>query len=109
LKRLIDVASSFLFLLTFPLHLLFVRRPLNFYANCFLVLVNRKTWIGYTSVEKHLPPVREGVIGCNGVPAAGNTALSAESLHMVNYWYARDYEPLQELKLILRRYRILGS
>jgi hypothetical protein len=109
LKRLIDAVTGFLFILTFPVHLFFVKRPFHFLMNSFLVLVNRKTWIGYTTNEKHLPALRPGIIGCNGLPPGASTGLSRESLHMVDYWYARDYEPLQDLKMLLRRYRLLGS
>jgi hypothetical protein len=109
LKRLADVIIAFVMLITFPLHLFFVKRPFSFYANCFLVLLNRRTWIGYTFEEGHLPKIKRGVISCNGMPVAANAALSRESLHMVNYWYARDYEPAQDIKMILRRYRLLGS
>lgn len=109
LKRLIDVFVSFVGLISFPIQLLIVKKPLLFFSNCFSVLLAKKTWIGYATAEKNLPPLSAAVIGCNGIPMATQTQLSKESLQMMDYWYARDYEPSRDLKLIWRTYRKLGG
>jgi O-antigen biosynthesis protein len=109
LKRLIDVAFSLLGVLFFPVHLLLVKKPLRFFENCFQVLLAKKTWIGYAREEKHLPAVRPGVIGCNGILFSAKRQLPAESLQMMNYWYARDYKPVNDLKTLWRMYRRLGD
>lgn len=109
LKRLIDVSTSFLALLTFPLQLLLVKKPLSFLRNCVQVLVAQKTWIGYAMTEKNLPVLHTPVIACNGVPVSANRLLPEESLQMVDYWYARDYEPAADLKLLWKVYRKLGE
>ncbi|MBK9938579.1 MAG: glycosyltransferase [Chitinophagaceae bacterium] len=109
LKRLIDVSISFLGIITFPIQLFIVKKPFSFLANCFAVLMASKTWIGYTREEKNLPRLYPGVIGCNGVPVSVKQQLPAESLQMMNYWYARDYEPVNDLKLLWRIYRRLGE
>ena len=51
--------------------------------------------------EKNLPSLRKGVIACNGIPVSVKQQLPAESLQMMDYWYARDYEPADDLKLIM--------
>jgi len=109
LKRLMDIFFALLALVTFPIHLLFVKRPFQFFSNCFAVLFAKKTWIGYTTEEKRLPSLRKGVIACNGSVLSSAQKLPAESLQIMDYWYARDYEPLGDLKLILRSYRNLGG
>jgi O-antigen biosynthesis protein len=109
LKRLIDIAIAFTGLITFPVHLLMVKKSLSFFSNCFSVLFAQKTWIGYTIPEKNLPSLRKAVISCNGIPVSVKQQLPAESLQMVDHWYARDYTPLTDLKLIKRGYRNLGS
>ncbi|MFZ1329725.1 MAG: hypothetical protein WAW27_11905, partial [Chitinophagaceae bacterium] len=109
LKRLIDVSTSFFGIITFPLQLFIVKKPFSFLANCFAVFMASKTWIGYTREEKNLPRLYPGVIGCNGVPVSVKQQLPAESLQMMNYWYARDYEPVNDLKLLWRIYRRLGE
>jgi len=87
LKRLIDLAVSVLAILSFPIHLVAVKKPIQFFRNCFRILIATRTWIGYAAPEKGLP----------------------ESLQMLDYWYARDYDPWQDLRMIGRSYRQLGG
>lgn len=109
LKRLIDVSVAFFSILTFPVHLFIVSKPASFFSNCLSVLLANKTWIGYAVTEKHLPKLYTGVVACNGVPVSATQQLPAESLQMMDYWYARDYEPIADLKLIWRAYKKLGG
>jgi len=109
LKRLIDITVSLLSLLTFPVHLLFVKKPGQFILNCMAVLFAQKTWIGYAADAKNLPKLRHAIIACNEVPLSTKQLLPKESLQMVDYWYARDYEPANDLRLIWRMYRRLGG
>jgi hypothetical protein len=109
IKRLLDLCTSLLFIVSFPIHFIFVEQPLNFFGNCFKVLVGLRTWIGYTVDGEPLPRLRKAIIGCNGVPPNSSQQLSAESLQIVDYWYARDYEPVQDLRLLWKNYRKLGS
>lgn len=109
IKRQVDIIISFLALASFPLHFLLLKKPFSFFANCFAVLTARKTWVGYIKGGKQLPPLRKAVMTCNGFPAAQIQQLPGESLHKLDYWYARDYEPVYDLKLLWRRYRHLGG
>jgi len=109
MKRLIDIVVSFAAIVTFPVHLFFVKKPFAFFGNCFSVLFTQKTWIGYTFKENNLPHLRNAVIACNGIPISTPQKLPEESLRMIDYWYAKDYAPLNDVKLIKRSYRSLGS
>lgn len=109
IKRLLDVSIAIFSLITFPVHLLFVKKPFSFFRNCFQVLFAKKTWIGYAVPEKNLPVLHDAVISCNGIPADNKQQLPRESLQMMDYWYARDYEPMNDFKLIKRMYRRLGG
>ena len=42
---------------------------------------------------------RKGIIACNGAIVSANKQLPAESLQMMDYWYARDYEPAQGFEI----------
>lgn len=109
IKRLIDFITTLLFLISFPFHFAFVKQPTRFFANCFNVLFARRTWVGYVTNDSSLPKLRKAIIGCNGMPQDMTQQLPAESLLMVDYWYARDYEPGQDLRLIWKNYKKLGS
>jgi GT2 family glycosyltransferase len=109
IKRLIDFIASLLFIISFPLHFVLVRKPLNFFRNCFMVLLAQRTWIGYVINGKPLPRLRKAIIGCNGMPLNSIQSLPAESLRMIDDWYAREYEPAQDLTWLLKSYRMLGG
>lgn len=109
LKRLLDIFTSFLFVLTFPVHLFFAKKPLSFFRNCFLVLSGYNTWIGYATNEEYLPPLRKGVLACNGIHLSLQQQFPEESLKMADLWYAKDYAPLNDLRIIFRVYRRLGG
>lgn len=109
LKRLIDIAISLIGIISFPLQLIIVKNPVQFFVNCISVLFAQKTWIGYATGEKKLPHLRPAVIASNGVVASVNQPLPPESLQMLDYWYARDYEPSADLRLLWKMYRKLGG
>lgn len=109
IKRLIDVSVAVSSLLTFPLHLLIVKNPLKFLKHCALVIAGRRTWVGYATSGKNLPSLRPGVIAFNGIPLSAKQELAAESLLLMDYWYAKDFEPVNDLKLIWKSFRRLGG
>jgi len=109
LKRLVDVFISVAGILLFPVHLFFIKKPFSFFSNCIAILFAQKTWIGYAIAEKNLPRLNNAVIACNGIPVSIHQQLPAESLQMMDYWYARDYELSGDLKLIWKMYRKLGG
>jgi len=109
IKRLIDIVFSFLSLISFPVHFFGVRKPFIFFANCISVLFAQKTWIGYALDEKQLPSLRKGVITCGGEPVAEKQNLPQESLAAIDQWYAKEYIPNNDLKLLLRKYKNLGQ
>ena len=109
IKRLLDVTISILGIVGLPIHLFIVKKPMGFCRNCMLVIAGRLTWVGYATIGKNLPPLRRGVLACNGLPLSVDQQLPAESLQLLDYWYARDYEPITDLKIIGRMYRRLGS
>jgi len=109
LKRLTDVTVAFFGLIIFPLQFLLQKKPLAFLQNCIHVLLGSHTWIGYALPQKGLPPLRKGVLAANGIPVKVKQPLTGESLQMMDYWYARDYDPVDEWKLIWKLYRRLGG
>ena len=109
IKRLVDFGVSLIFIISFPVHFIFVRESLHFFRNCFEVLFAKRTWIGYAKNGKPLPPLRRGIIGCNGIPVNAIQSLPAESLQMIDDWYAMEYEPVQDIKLLWKNYRRLGG
>ena len=110
LKRLQDIVVSIVGFVTFPIHLIAVKKPFQFYANCFAVLFAQKTWVGYSIPgNKNLPALRNAILACNGIPRSVRQELPEQSLNTLDYWYAKDYEPFQDIKIIWKSYRKLGG
>jgi O-antigen biosynthesis protein len=108
LKRLTDVSTSLFFLLIFPVHFFIVKRPLAFLGNCISVLTGAMTWVGYSGSDHKLPNLRKGVLAPNGMPVNQKEPASGENMQMIDHWYALNYEPLQDVKIIFGRYNYLG-
>ena len=109
LKRLIDVLFSVFSILLFPLHLLLVKKPLSFFRNGLLCLAAQRTWVGYIFHSRELPVLRKGVLAPNGIPLNREQNLPPENLEMLDYWYAKDYDPLRDAAIIIKNYRYLGG
>jgi GT2 family glycosyltransferase len=102
LKRLTDVVVALVLLLSFPVHFFLVRHAFRLLENCIAVIAGKKTWIGYSSTCQHLPCLRRPVI------AVDEKVVNYPSMQKVDYWYARNYEPVQDIKLIMKHYKLLG-
>ena len=107
-KRLIDGIMSLLFLITFPLHIFFVKNPLRFFKNCVHVLIGAKTWVGYSTPIVALPPLRKAVLAPTGLPVPNENSMEANTA-IIDHWYARNYEPRKDISIILKNYKLLGS
>jgi len=62
----------------------------------------------YIIHEVQLPMLRKSILGSNGFPLK-DQKLPIESLKMVDEWYARDYQPLQDIKTIFSSYVYLDA
>ncbi|MFM2138263.1 MAG: hypothetical protein RJA57_570 [Bacteroidota bacterium] len=109
LKRLTDLCVSLAGLFFFPLHLFGVRRPVPFFSNCLAVLFGRKTWVGYSGTDPALPRLRQPVLTCGGWYHASVPPVPVDTFERLDHWYAREYEPLQDLLLLWKHYRSLGG
>lgn len=101
LKRLVDVITAIIFLFTFPVHIIVKPAPIKFLKNCWMVFTGRNTWVGYAIASAAtLPLLRPGIINAAGRPLELDPVLPAGSLQKLDAWYAENYEPLKDLKLI---------
>ncbi len=109
LKRLIDVGISVSFLIFFPVHFFFVKKPMLFIKACVQVLIAKKTWIGYSGYQTALPHLRKGIIAANGLSKNEAQALPESAVYLIDHWYAKNYTPLQDIKTIFKNYRKLDG
>jgi hypothetical protein len=108
LKRLVDLISAILLLLVFPLHFLLNKHPLQLMIHCLQVIINQKTWIGFSNSYQHLPVLKPSVLNPAGIPH-NRPQINTEGLHLADEWYAREYNPGGDIKIILTSYKKLGQ
>jgi len=108
IKRLIDLILGIFFLVSFPLHIIFIKHPLKFLDNCLKVIGGSRTWVGYNTTGNKLPPLRVGILGTNGLPVK-NFPGTGESLYRIDYRYALDYSSEMDLRIIWNAYQNLGG
>jgi O-antigen biosynthesis protein len=110
-KRFLDVIVSFLLLLSIPVTIFIVRKPLTMLKNILQVLFARKTWVGYCDTPEaatdKLPEIPPGVL--NPTEALNLKELSPETRDRLNLLYARDYKTKNDLNIILKGLRNLGN
>lgn len=109
IKRLIDLMAAGLILLFFPLVFLLIKHPVQCIKNCFEVIAGKKTWIGYTLIDPSLPVLRQSVLGVNGKKKEAAKGLPKENIWSVDYWYAKNYDPVHDVRLIVKNYKHLGT
>ena len=106
-KRLLDIAVSLMLLLTLPIHLILVKRPLIFVENLFKVLFNQLSWVGLSSSLKMDNKVlKSGVIHPED---KYKEKLSEQQLKQLNLLYLKEYNLQMDLMMILKGYRLLGG
>lgn len=106
-KRLLDIAvSGFLFIL-FPITMLFQKKPGNFILNTLKVLIGANTWVGYgNTVRKDLPAIKPSVI----TPADEfEIPVQGEKFNLLLLNYSKEYKAENDVRIILKAFRKLGS
>ncbi len=107
-KRLFDVIAALLLFITIPFHVFFHRRCLGLIRNICMVIIGKKTWIGYYGIaHEELPILPDAVMGPTGMPAQIEE-LSTEAKKNANKWYASAYEWTYDLSAIFKHYQNLG-
>ncbi len=106
-KRLFDLTSSILLILSSPIMVFLVERKAEFVKNCFKVLTGRYTFVGYTDTEMktdvRLPKMKEGLISPSELLDSSNESLREK----LNLLYARDYSMRKDFALLMKSWQKL--
>lgn len=108
-KRLFDAGFALFLLMTFPLQMLWVRRPLGLLRNSLSVLIGRYSWVGYAATDKedvNLPAIRKGVLS----PLDGLRIRNVDQAtrQRLNFFYAKDYNTGKDMEVCWYAFRNLG-
>ncbi len=105
-KRVLDVAVALVMLLFYVVLVWFAKNKRALLKNIFLVLFNRKTWVGYsledgTQTDK-LPELKPAVFTVSDI--FHGKSLDKSAIHKLNLLYAGSYSPLSDLKIICKSF-----
>ncbi|HBF87280.1 MAG TPA: glycosyl transferase family 2 [Bacteroidales bacterium] len=109
-KRLFDVIISICLFVLSPILVFFVKNPINFIKNIFIVLISESSWVGYSpneSINGKLPKIKKGVI--SQLDSIKNREISDETIERLNMLYAKDYNIYNDLKIIFNSFKYLGK
>lgn len=109
MKRMVDLIAAFIFLITFPIHILFIKNKLQFFINMIQILINKLTFVGYILLNKNLPIIKPAILTNYGLPTPGKLPLSEEALIKLDNMYAKNYDWLQDVKIIFEQHKNLGG
>lgn len=106
-KRSGDLILSFLVLAGFPLFAIISRAPQSLWKNLKAVFSGKASWVGYSGdLQQSLPLIKKGILD----PGMNMPALqSGMDIERLNYLYARDYSPMQDVGLFLKNLKHLGK
>jgi len=106
-KRIFDITTSLLFLLTSLLLMWFQHHKSNFFLNIFQVLAGKKSMVGYElSDDELLPMIKPGIISC--ISDIKRSKIDDKRVAELNFIYARDYSLLTDIRIILGSLKKLG-
>ncbi len=115
-KRVIDVLLCGMFIVIFPVLILFIKNKLGFVKNIFSVLFARKSWVGYAPVQTQVETqnfaslpvsVRDGVL--SPIDALNIRTLNDATIRRLNFLYAKDYTVDNDLEIVWKGIKGLGN
>ena len=110
-KRLFDVVTSFLILLTYPFVVWVMEKPSGLFRNIFRVLGKNYSWVGYhplnTEMYLGLPVIQKGILKTTNLLDAEK--FSNDTIDRLNMLYARDYHMGKDFEIVLKAFTKLGQ
>ena len=110
-KRLLDLVLAALFLVLSPIIIWMMKRPFGLLKNLFLVLIGKRTWVGYikdlkTDRNFDLPKISDSVL--NPLDGLEVEEPDEKGLSRLNMLYAKDYRVANDLNIVFKGFRNLG-
>jgi len=109
-KRLFDLISSLILLVTYPIILFLVKKPLSGFLNIFRVISGSYTWIGYYPLSKtgnpNLPAIKRSIL--TPVDGMKNKDIPVTAIELLNTGYAKNYNIFTDARILFSGLREMG-
>jgi GT2 family glycosyltransferase len=109
MKRMLDMWISILIIVSFPVQVLFINKAVTAFKTALLVLIGKRTWVGYSYFQNTLPLIPPGILTPSGYRNNNSFSVYNNALKKADIIYAREYDWMQDLKIIFNNYRYLGE
>jgi hypothetical protein len=110
-KRMLDFLCAFCLIIIFPILLILVSNRWKMIKNLFSVLFGGKSFVGYCSDKNSdtslLPKIKKGIF--TPLTIINKDKITKELVERLNMMYAKDYKIIQDLNIIIKSWRKLGS
>ncbi len=108
MKRLIDVCTSLIIIIGFPVHIFLLKKSKQVFKDALSVLFNNKSWIGYATSNMQLPNIKNSVLTCYGLRTQMLHSLNEGALQKLDIMYAKNYDCMQDVRILFKNYKNLG-
>ena len=109
-KRIFDIITSILILITSPLILLLLKMSFKLINNSVNVLLGCKTWVGYYKKSDvnigNLPKIRDGIL--TPLDLGSKKEQSDSFINNSNMVYAKNYTIWNDLNILLKGFKQIG-
>ena len=108
-KRLFDILLSSMFIIISPILIWLYTSKMRYLKNVLSVMLGQKSFVGYhfSNIEEAevqlLPNLKKGVL----TPLSGIENVNKEMIDQVNILYAKEYSVLNDLAILLKKWRFL--
>lgn len=109
IKRLIDVAFALFFLLTMPIHFIFCSDKKLFLIRTVLVLIGKKTWVGYILSPQKLPIIKPSILVHTPIAITTKQKMQPDALFQLDMLYVKYYDWWQDVKTIVQQYKNISA
>lgn len=109
MKRMVDVWVSTLVFMSFFVQFFLVKKPATLFRNAMLVLIGNKTWVGFSFYQTKLPAIAIGIINPQGFVIGKPYPVVNNVLKKTDYIYAKEYDWVNDFKIIFNHYKNLGE
>jgi len=106
-KRIFDLSSALVMLITSPLLIWFTEKKGGFLRNILRVLSGRISWVGIDHAgDPLLKGYRKGVL--NPSDLLVNASTEPQVIERLNVLYAKEYKVYNDLKILIGSFRLVG-
>ncbi len=108
-KRTLDVLLSLMIIVLYPFLFFTVKQKTGLFRNAWHVLTGKMSWVGFGQTDRlhELPNIKKGVLHPGMLHPVEN--LSSELIQRINMIYAKDYRLINDLAIVFRLWKHLGS